>query len=142
MTARKIVISQEVNVAARATRSLLDTLLDRNGLTFHSWVTLRTTITHAPATREEIIREAAAPGIDDSVVRSALDKIEADGLIGQDGAGWASTEQGREVFQQVTEGTATIAAQLYDGIPEEELVTAKRVLDQVTERASKIRAGL
>ncbi|WP_285485984.1 MarR family winged helix-turn-helix transcriptional regulator [Amycolatopsis taiwanensis] len=140
MTAPTTVISRDISVAGTATRSLLDTLLDRNGLTFHQWVTLRTTVAHASATRETIIKEAA--GIDENVVRGALDKIEADGLIGPDGDGLAPTAKGREVVQRIAEETARIASELYGGMSEEDLVTAKRVLEQVIERAGKVRASL
>lgn len=142
MTTPVALNGRDINLAAMASKSLLDRILDKAGISFLQWAALRATAVHTPASRAAITQETAAPGINADDVLHALDEIESAGLVDRDGERWTLTAQGSELFQQISEQTARVANRLYEGIPEEDLAATKRVLDQVKQRASDLSAGL
>src|SRR5882724_5702196 len=100
MTAPQVISGQDVNVAAAATRSVLDGLLQRAGLSFAQFVALRA----QPGERDALVRNASGPAVGEEAVSRALDELVRDGLVRVDEAGtsWERTDRGRELFERMT----------------------------------------
>lgn len=145
-----IVTGQDLNVAARATRSVLDQLLERAGTSFPVHVTLLTVATGAggaPSPSRQALRQALATGlqIDTAAADELLSQVTGSGLLrwsatapGADDVDVARAEltpQGHALYQQVAAATAETAARLWRGFTTSELQTTKRILDEVTARA-------
>jgi DNA-binding MarR family transcriptional regulator len=144
VTEQRIFNGQDINVAAAATRAILDALLDREGVTFGQFVALRGLAgIGAPASRDAVAQRAAGPAADVATVRRAIDQLEAAGLVAaaeQDLV--VPTESGQELFERVTTATVRAGDELFDGIAGQDLAVTKRVLDQVTQRAQAVHARL
>jgi DNA-binding MarR family transcriptional regulator len=144
VTEQRIFNGQDINVAAAATRAILDALLDREGVTFGQFVALRGLAgIGAPASRDAVAQGAAGPAADVATVRQAIDQLEAAGLVAaaeQDLV--VPTESGQELFERVTTATVRAGDELFDGIAGQDLAVTKRVLDQITQRAQAVHARL
>jgi len=127
---------QDINVAAAATRAILDMLLAEAGLTFHQFVALRA----MPGERAAVAERAAGPGADTAALGRAIDELAAAGLA--HGTPIEPTTRGRELLERITAASVRTGDQLFDGIPIEDQVIVKRVLDLVTERAKVLRSEL
>lgn len=78
-------------------------------------------------------RLTGALKIQESAAEETVDELTALKLLAEPASGRVSlTERGREVFEEMRTGGHAIAAQLYAGIPAEDLATADRVLTLVT----------
>lgn len=130
MTAPRTFNGRTINVAAAATRGILETLLSKEGLSFEDWVTLR-----AVATGQEV--PSAVLGED--AVAAALTRLQSAGLLQSANE---PTAEGRELFERITEAGDRVGDQLFEGIDAQDLAAAERVLDLVTERATAVRAQL
>lgn len=151
-----IVTGQDLNVAARATRSVLDQVLGQAGISFPVHVTLLTVATGAggaPSPSRRALRQALTAGlqIEEAAADQLLRQVTAAGLLrwtitapetgdgddGEDGDGAHAelTAEGRALQQRVARATAETAARLWRDFTPSELETTKRVLDQVTARA-------
>jgi DNA-binding MarR family transcriptional regulator len=144
MTAPRTFSGRNINIAAAATRTILDTLISREKLTFDQYVTLRALVVNGtPADRATVVRTAAVPGADESVLRQALDDLTKAGLAEEDEQGnVAATPKGGDLFTRVSDASARAGDQLFDGVAEADITAAQRVLDTVTERAAAVRAQL
>lgn len=128
---------QDINIAAAATRSLLDVQLERAGLTFPQYLVLRGLTAQGPASpaglsallaplpgpRTDVVAELTAKAL---VRPAAPDSVEL-------------TPQGEELFQRLTRATDEVAAAVYGDLDPGELEVARRVLAEVTQRAQRIR---
>lgn len=147
-----IVTGQDLNVAARATRSVLDRLLEQAGISFPVHVTLLTVATGAgaggaPSPSRQALRQALTDGlqIEGAAADELLRQVTAAGLLrwtattpgagDRDGAHAELTAEGRALQQRVARATAEVAARLWRDFTPSELETTKRVLDGVTARA-------
>src|SRR5918999_962148 len=76
---------QHLAVAARATRVLLDDLLEETGTSFLIWITLNRIAPAGGAVhREQLVSELAQALVaDPAPIRAAFDEAEADGLVNQ-----------------------------------------------------------
>jgi DNA-binding MarR family transcriptional regulator len=144
MTEPRIFNGQDINLAAAATRSILDTLLERESLTFPQYVALRgSTIVGEPTDRETMARQASGPAADEASIQRAIDQLDADGLVSVDELSRvAPTGRGRELYERIRAVSVRAGDELFEGIAREDLEVTKRVLDQVTERAVAVRARL
>jgi hypothetical protein len=127
---------QDINIAAAATRGVLDTLLASAGITFHQFVALRA----MPGERAAVAEKAAGPGAGADAIRQAIVELAEAGLAHGDPI--EPTVRGRELFERITATSVGVGDQLFDGISAADQATAKRVLDLVTERALAARARL
>jgi hypothetical protein len=121
---------QVIGQAERATRAVLDRLLDRLGTPFEQWVALNLTATSGPLTAAELagrLRIPLAPAA------AALAALAADGLLAADGT---LTAAGRDRHGRITEGLTEITDRLYGDLPAGDLAVAGRVLTLITARAS------
>ena len=126
-----------------AIRAVLDRLLADTGTTFHQWVVLQLTAagdgTGTPA--EEIVAQLVdGRKFPLTVAEQALVDTEAAGLTEAERAEAGSTvtltAAGRDRYERLAAGVATITARLYGDLPAADLETTRRVLTAVTERAN------
>ena len=141
MTAPRTVNGRDINVAAAATRAVLTALLDEAGVTFDQFVALRLMTIGGPGGRDEVAGRDTAPGADVTAIRAAITELEAAGLATGDEP-IEPTERGRELFERVSGESLRLGDRLFEGIPADDQVATKRVLDLITERAVAMRAEL
>lgn len=95
--------------------------------------------------RDELVGDVTGSlKTDASVVRGTIDELTVAKLLEEDSAGAGRlrlSDAGREMHESTAAESAGIAARLYGGIPEEDLVVAGRVLALVTDRANAELAG-
>jgi DNA-binding MarR family transcriptional regulator len=135
MTAPQVISGQDINVAAAATRSVLDGLLHQAGLSFTQFVALRA----LPGERDALVRNASGPAAGEEALSGALDELVENGFVFVDKSGsFDRTERGEELFERIAAASARASAEIYGGIASDDLVAAKRVLDIVTTRAKGV----
>ena len=114
---------------------MLDRLLADTGTTFHQWVVLQLTAagggTGTPA--EQIVAQLVdGRKVPVTVAEQALVDTEAAGLTEAERAEAGSTvtltAAGRDRYERLAAGVATIAARLYGDLPAADLETTRRVL--------------
>ncbi|HEY6745422.1 MAG TPA: hypothetical protein VI357_06840 [Mycobacteriales bacterium] len=121
---------QVIGQAERATRAVLDRLLDRVGTPFEQWVALNLTATSGPLPAAELATRLRIPLTE---ATAALSALAADGLLAPDGT---LTAAGRDRHAEITAGLAAITDRLYGDLPADDLAVAGRVLSLITARAS------
>ena len=137
-------LAGQINVAARATRGLLDAVLAQAGTTFSSWTVLAALSARGPAIQKDLDKSVNMIG--PSIVER-IDQLESAGLVVRSPV----PEDRRASLVDLTgEGKALIARlhgvmratedALTDGLGERDVQTTRRVLAQVTERARTLRA--
>lgn len=147
-----IITGKELNVAARATRSVLDHLLADNGTSFpvHLTLTLVADGDGGSALSHPMLRQALATGLEVAgpVAEDVLDQVTTAGLVRwstaapDDGEARAElTSEGRALHERLATLSGQTAARLWRDIPAADLETTKRVLDLVTARAEAEAAG-
>ncbi|CAL9355459.1 MarR family winged helix-turn-helix transcriptional regulator [Streptomyces sp. Tu 3180] len=128
-----------IGLAHYAGRAVLESVLDRYGVTFQQSVTLRAVAVSGtgPADRTRLAGEvsdalkiprAEADGVIDELIAAEL-------LVPHEPSAVRITDAGREVYERSSAETGAISARIYSGIPAEDLAVAGRVLTLVTERA-------
>ncbi|KAA9154600.1 winged helix DNA-binding protein [Amycolatopsis acidicola] len=134
---------RDINEAAVATREVLTTLLAKAGLSFAEWAALRAAA-ERPAVRADLVADVVRPGmVLDVEIEHALHQLEEGGLVqSTDEEEVGATAKGIELFERITSESAHVGDQLFEGIDEAEIQVAQRVLRQVTQRATKVRAQL
>ncbi|MET7418213.1 hypothetical protein [Dactylosporangium sp. NPDC005555] len=118
--------------AERATRAVLDRLLERSGTTFEQWVAINLTAAESLTRAELVARMATGLRADPSLVAAV---VEDAALFTGD---ITLTALGRERHDAISAGIDEITAALYGGLTPEELDVAGRVLLQVTDRANAL----
>ncbi|MDI1462968.1 hypothetical protein QEZ54_18485 [Catellatospora sp. KI3] len=129
---------QILGQAERATRAVLDRLLDRAGTDFHGWVLLNLTADGAEPVPHAALAARMAAGLKIGEVEAAavVERLVGAGLIAGGGdRGLAQTAAGAELYRRIGAGVAEVTTRLYGGIPADELAVAGRVLRLVTVRA-------
>ncbi|WP_020134972.1 winged helix DNA-binding protein [Streptomyces sp. 351MFTsu5.1] len=134
-----------IALAHYAARGILERVLARHGLTFQQSVTLRL----AAVAEDPVERQHLVDGVVDSLKIEAaeadavVDELIASGALSpQQPSRIRITEAGRQLHETTSAETAPLSARVYDGIPEEELAVAGRVLSLITERANRELAAL
>jgi hypothetical protein len=129
---------QEIALAANATRPLLDSLLAETATTFHQWVILN----FAGSSGGIVARNAvvawmqSALKVDVATSSAAVDEVVALGLAMTEEDQVILTPDGTERYEQIRAGSAAIVERLYAGLPIGDLLTTRRILTTVTERAN------
>jgi DNA-binding MarR family transcriptional regulator len=126
---------QDIGQAERATRAVLDRLLAETGTSFHQWVAVNVLATTGPVVeREQLVRQLVAGlRIDASTAHATLAELVDLGLVEDD---MTLTAAGEDRFRRVRDGIDGISQRLYRDLPLDDLVTARRVLATVAERAN------
>jgi hypothetical protein len=118
----------DIGQAERATRAVLDRLLERVGTPFEQWVALNLTGAGTPVPAADL---AARLGIPLSAAAAVLADLRTGGLLDEAGL----TPAGRARHAEITAGIAAITARLYADLPPADQETTARVLTLVTTRA-------
>jgi DNA-binding MarR family transcriptional regulator len=128
---------QDINVAARATRSVFDSLLRDAGTTFPVWVALNMLGTAGSRLPREVLRRNLTEGLDadPAAVDGLLDELGSAGLAEVGVAAVELTPDGTALHERLRDATADAAARLWSGFDPQDLATTRRVLLEVTERA-------
>ncbi|WP_326834034.1 MarR family transcriptional regulator [Amycolatopsis rhabdoformis] len=141
MTTARAIGGRDLNLAAAASRSLLTTLLEREGLDFTQYVVLRTVCTQ-PQPLDTLVATVAATAV------ATADEVRAV-VAGQTTAGRLLagelvdvTPAARALIERLTADSTRAGDELFAGIAPEDLAAAKRVLDTVTTRATEVRSRL
>jgi DNA-binding MarR family transcriptional regulator len=128
---------RDLNLAARATRDVLDALLAEAGIDFEQWVTLRTVGLAGGIDTARLRSEIAAdlrisPQAADDLVSRLLGSGRAEERDGHT----VLTPDGRARFDRLQRAMGAATADLYAGIAEADLAATARVLREVTDRAA------
>jgi hypothetical protein len=127
------IIGQDIGAAFRATRDVLDDLLERDGTSFLEWVTLRQlAAADAPMGRGDVLL-ALAPGGGDP--QGAVAALSGSGDIVDDGTALVLTAAGDARYRALEGKVVEVVSSLYAGIDPQDMDTTKRVLAAITERA-------
>lgn len=121
---------QVIGQAERATRAVLDRLLERVDTPFEQWVALNLTATSGPLDPAELAGRLRIPP---GSAAGALSALTTAGLLAADGT---LTAAGRDRHAEITTGLTAITARLYGDLPAADLAVAGRVLTTVTARAT------
>jgi len=131
---------QIIGQAERSTRAVLERLLTATDTPFHHWVALNLLGNQAQSEAGLVEHLSAGLLIDHADAQTAVDQVRSNGLIdGVDPV--VLTAGGRARFDTITAGIADISARLYSGLPHDDLVVARRVLETLTERARAVLAA-
>ncbi|MFF7047379.1 MarR family transcriptional regulator [Streptomyces griseorubiginosus] len=144
-TAPPLLNPRVIALAHYAARGILEHVLARHGLTFQQSVTLRlAAVAEGPVERQQLV-----DGVVDSLkigteeAQAVVDElITAGALAAQRPSQVRITDAGQQLYETTSAETAPLSARVYDGIPEEELAVAGRVLSLITERANRELAAL
>lgn len=134
-----------IALAHYAARAILEHVLARHGVTFQQSVTLRlTALAEGPVERQHLV-----DGVVDSLkieaeeAQAVVDQLITTGALAAHPPSQVRiTDAGRQLYETTSAETAPLSARVYDGIPEEELAVAGRVLSLITERANRELAAL
>jgi hypothetical protein len=130
---------QDIGQAAAATRAVLERLLAETGTSFQGSVILKVLADNGSAAGQDQILDRLMHGlkITEEPVLAALDELTRTGLVSRTPDGQVElTPAGGSRNRQVRDGVGRITERLYGDVPTEDLVTARRVLVAVTERAN------
>jgi hypothetical protein len=133
---------QHIGETENAIRAVLDALLAETSTTFHQWVALRVlAATDSGLERDQLVaRMTSGLKVEPAAVLTALGLLEAEELV-TDAEIVALTDAGRARHRRIQNGVDRITRQLYGDLPVDDLVTTRRVLAIVTERANAVLAG-
>ena len=137
-------LAGQINVAARATRGLLDAVLAEAGTTFSSWTVLAALKARGPLIQKDLAKSVNMIG--PSIVER-IDQLESAGLVVRSPV---PDDRRASLVDLTGDGEALIARlhgvmratenALTDGLDEHDVQTTRRVLAQVAERARTLRA--
>jgi MarR family transcriptional regulator, transcriptional regulator for hemolysin len=137
-------LGRQLNVAARATRSLLDSVLAEAGTTFSSWTVLAALGTRGPSIQKDLAKSLDMIG--PSIVER-IDQLEESGLVarssvpGDRRASLVSlTDDGRALLARLGGVMRTTETALTSGLDPREVETTRRVLAHIAEQARALRA--
>jgi MarR family transcriptional regulator for hemolysin len=138
-------LAGQINVAARATRGLLDAVLAAAGTTFSSWTVLAALSARGPAIQRDLA--ASLKMIGPSIVER-IDQLESAGLVTRapvPGDRRASlvelTADGKALIGRLQGVMRSTEDALTGGLDPREVEITRRVLAQVADRARTLRAG-
>jgi MarR family transcriptional regulator, transcriptional regulator for hemolysin len=139
-------IGRQLNVAARATRALLDAVLADAGTTFSSWMVLAALHNRGPAIQKDLARSLDMIG--PSVVER-IDALERAGLVTRSPVPddrramlIEMTDDGRALFARLHTVMQQTEAALTEGLDPRDLDTVRRLLDLIAARAKTLRGKL
>ena len=133
---------QHIGAAENAIRAVLDALLSETETTFHQWVALRVLAAADSGLEPEQLVALMTSGLKvaPSSVLHAIEQLEAAELVSVAEV-VALTDAGRARHRRIQDGVDRITRRLYGDLPVDDLVTTRRVLAIVTERANAVLAG-
>ena len=140
MTSTPTLSGQDIGQAERATRAVLDALLEETATTFHQSVALDVLAAGLTSDWDQLVGQMASRlKIDESIAVSTVEQLDELGMVTTTASEPRSVEltnAGQDRYQQLSIGVEGITQRLYGDIPVDDLATAHRVLVLVTERAN------
>jgi DNA-binding MarR family transcriptional regulator len=135
---------QDINLAARAVRDVLDELLAQAHLTFIQFVALQTLASpETPVDRQELVDDIATRlRADTHAVSVGLATLGRHGLVEDLPAQPRLTPQGRQLLERMQAAVGRATSVLYADFAADDLATTRRVLVELIDRASRVRAEL
>jgi DNA-binding MarR family transcriptional regulator len=135
---------QDINLAARAVRDLLDVLLERAGLTFEQSLVLQAL---GPETngldRQGLVTDLAKRlRVDPSEVSTTVVSLAHAGLLVESPERVRLTPDGQSTYDGMQSGIRRVTARLYGPFAPDDLATTRRVLREIIERAPVVGAEL
>lgn len=137
-------LGRQLNVAARATRSLLDSVLAEAGTTFSSWTVLAALNARGAVIQKDLARSLDMIG--PSMVER-IDQLERSGLVVRSSvpedrrASLVNlTDDGRALFARLDDVMRATEAALTSGLDPRDVAATRRVLARVAEQARALRA--
>jgi DNA-binding MarR family transcriptional regulator len=128
---------QDINVAARATRQVLVTALEPMHTTFEQWTVINLVGSGQVADEAALrARLSAGIGLTEPQLDALLQQLEAADLITRTGRSLALATAGERQFEAGSAVLADIVGELYGGLDPEELATTRRILVELTARAT------
>jgi hypothetical protein len=138
------VTGQDIGTASFAIRGLLDDVLAAEGTTFEPWVVLNLLATRGPTFEREALVQALVTGIraEPNAIRQLVGQLELVGLVrpAADG-GVELSPTGVARFEQLRDAVARLTVELYAPFDRTDLAITRRVLVELTERATAWRAA-
>jgi MarR family transcriptional regulator, transcriptional regulator for hemolysin len=136
-------LGRQINVTGRATRALLDAVLAEAGTTFSSWLVLAALNARGPAIQKDLARDLDMIG--PSVVER-IDQLEGAGHVarsavpGDRRASLVSlTSSGKALYDRLDDTMRATEAALIAGLSARDVLTARKVLAHIAERAKTLR---
>lgn len=146
MTSTPTLTGQDIKLAERATRGVLDVLLAETDTSFMQMTVVNTAAIEGPVVGVDRIVERLEfmLKVTEAEVRETISELLASGLLARTEADHEAVEltaDGRERFERLRAGSTRITERLYSDLPLDELMTACRVLATLTERANAELSG-
>lgn len=143
MTTAPVADARVLGLAHYAARAVLENVLAGHDITFQEQIVLRAATADAPQTLEDVVTEARVSiKADPADIRATLERLLAKQLLVTEGARLCLTDEGHRLLAAVAAEVAPLSARIWEGIPDEDLAAAGRVLALVTERANAEHAAL
>ena len=137
-------LGRQLNVAARATRSLLDSVLAEAGTTFSSWTVLAALNARGPVIQKDLAKSLDMIG--PSIVER-IDQLEEAGLVVRSSVPAdrraslvTLTDDGRALLARLDGVMRATEAALTAGLDPGDVDATRRVLARVAEQARALRA--
>jgi len=137
---------RDLQVATRATRAVLDRVLADAGITFEQMAVMNTIELAGSSIAGDAlaVQLVQTLKIDDAAARGAIAAVVEPGFVQpvEDRPDqWELSAAGRRLHAEYSRQTVQISAEVWGGLPQEDLVATKRVLDAVTSRANAMLAA-
>jgi DNA-binding MarR family transcriptional regulator len=147
--APQVMNGMDIAGTAAAMRTLLDRTTAGVGIRNSEFLALRILAIRGPLSPKDLhdyLAEQLVFGLRPENAATLLERLEERGLLSgtnPDGEGPAQmTEAGRKIFDDVAVAITAVSGQLYSVLDQDELVTATKVMAQITERATELAAEM
>jgi hypothetical protein len=134
MTDRLPVNGQVIGEAERSLRPLMERVLDETGTTFSTWVALNSIAAGGGTAPEAELGRFLGQALDEPGPE-LLDRLRTGGLVETAAGDVILTPAGRALHGRVREAVGAVTARLVAGLDPDDLVTTRRVLEEMTRRA-------
>ncbi|HEY3063055.1 MAG TPA: hypothetical protein VGL99_29120 [Chloroflexota bacterium] len=133
---------QDINLAARAVRDVLDALLDQAHLSFIQLIALQTLAGPTPpANRQGLVDDIATRlRADTHAVSTSITGLSRRRLVDDASDQPRLTADGRQLLERMLASVSRATAQLYADFAPDDLATTRRVLVELIERAPRVSA--
>lgn len=154
MTTTPILTGRDIGEAERATRALLDKLLDEAGLSFPEWTVLFTLDGTGPLAGDALVHRQVGGHVvpDAAAARATIDALRSAGLLAstptgeahrtggaagdREDAPLAITAAGEAIYRPIRLAVSRITDELYGDLPPADLEATQRTLAEVARRAN------
>lgn len=154
MTTTPILTGRDIGEAERATRALLDSLLDEAGLSFPEWTVLFTLDGTGPLAGDALVHRQVDGHVvpDAAAAQATIDGLRSTGLLAptptseahstggpggdREDAPFAITAAGEAIYRPIRLAVSRITDELYGDLPSADLEATRRTLAEIARRAN------